>query len=141
MTWRNSAAYYAQSNGRAELAVKTAKRMLLGNCDDKGDIDNMRFARALLQFRNTPLQGINLSPAQILYGRELKDCMPTLQDALTVRKEWRIAADERDLAQLFLMPLTFGILHTSYGAGALWGLAEATMTRLRAAFGRGDASN
>ena len=53
----------------------------------------------------------------------------------------KIAADERDLAQLFLMPLTFGILHTSYGAGSLWGLAEATMTRLRAAFGRGDASN
>ena len=98
ITWRNSSAYYAQSNGRAEIAVKTAKRILISNCDEKGDIDNMRFARALLQYRNTPLQGIDLSPAQILYGRELKDCMPTLEDALIIRKEWRIAADQRERA-------------------------------------------
>ena len=44
----------------------------------------MSLARALLQYRNTPLQDLKLSPAQILYGRELRDCMPmviTLIDA------------------------------------------------------------
>ena len=95
---RGSAAYYPQSNGRAELAVKTAKKILLGNCEPNGDIDNDRVARALLTYRNTPLQGIGLSPAQILYGRNLKDCMPSLKEALTVRPEWRIAADEREKA-------------------------------------------
>ena len=81
-TWginlRRSSAYYAQSNGRAELAVKVAKRILYGNCGPAGDIDNDRVARALLQYRNTPLQGVDLSPAQIVYGRVLKDHMPRL---------------------------------------------------------------
>ena len=98
ITWRNSSAYYAQSNGRAELAVKTIKRILISNCDDKGDIDTMSFARALLQYRNTPLQDLGLSPAQILYGRELRDCMPTMEESLHVHKEWRIAAEEREIS-------------------------------------------
>ena len=95
---RLSSSHYPQSNGRAELAVKTAKRILMNNCDNNGDIDNDRVARALLQYRNTPIQGLNLSPAQILYGRNLNDCMPTLQQSMNVRDEWRIAADERERA-------------------------------------------
>ena len=95
---RKSSAHYPQSNGRAELAVKTAKRILMNNCDTNGDVENDRMARALLQYRNTPLQGLNLSPAQILYGRNLNDCMPTLQDSMNVREEWRIAADDRERA-------------------------------------------
>ena len=95
---RLSSAYYPQSNGRAELAVKVAKKVLLGNSEKNGDINNEMVARALLQHRNTPLQGIGLSPAQILYGRNLKDCLPSQQDALCVRNEWRIAADDRERA-------------------------------------------
>ena len=95
---RLSSAYYPQSNGRAELAVKVAKRIILGNSEPNGDINNELVARALLQHRNTPLQGIDLSPAQILYGRNLKDCLPSQQDALCVREDWRIAADEREKA-------------------------------------------
>ncbi len=95
---RLSAAHYPQSNGRAELAVGVAKRILTGNCDANGDIDNDRVARALLQYRNTPLQGIGLSPSQILYGRHLRDCMPSLKETMAIRPEWRIAADEREKA-------------------------------------------
>ena len=95
---RKSSAYYAQSNGRAELAVKVAKRILSGNSDVNGNIDNDRVSRALLQYRNTPIEGIELSPAQVLYGRVLKDHMPSREDALKVRKEWLIAADEREIA-------------------------------------------
>ena len=95
---RLSAAYYAQSNGRAELAVKVARRIILGNSEANGDVNNELVARALLQHRNTPLQGIGLSPAQILYGRDLKDCLPSQQEALAIRQEWRVAADERELA-------------------------------------------
>ena len=97
ITLRQSSAYYAQSNGRAELAVKVANKLLCANCGPNGDIDN-DVARALLQYPNTPLQGADLSPAQILYGRVLKDHMPTMPDVLNIGDEWKISADKREFA-------------------------------------------
>ena len=66
--WRQSSAYYPQSNGRAELAVKMAKRILQNNTSSTGDLNTDNVARALLQYRNTPIQQLNVSPAQLLYG-------------------------------------------------------------------------
>jgi hypothetical protein len=96
--WRVSSAYYPQSNGRAEAAVKTAKRLLMDNMQSNGGLDNDRFARALLQYRNTPLPGLEVSPAQLLYGRVLRDHMPSLPDVLRIRKEWTIMAEDRERA-------------------------------------------
>ena len=98
VTWRVSSAYYAQSNGRAEVAVKTAKRLLMGNMQASGGLDSDRFARALLQYRNTPLPGLNASPAQLLYGRNLRDHMPSIPDLLQIRKEWITLAEDRERA-------------------------------------------
>ena len=57
-TWgvkhRISSAYFPQSNGRAEVAVKTAKRLLMSNIGPLGDLDDDRFLRAMLELRNTP---------------------------------------------------------------------------------------
>jgi hypothetical protein len=39
--------------------------------------DTEGVAMALLQYRNTPLLGIGYSPAQTLFGRALKDALPT----------------------------------------------------------------
>ena len=78
--------------------MKVAKRIIFGNSDPNGDIENDLISRSLLQYRNTPLQGLNMSPAQILYGRNLKDCMPSLNTSREIRKEWQTAADERELA-------------------------------------------
>ena len=79
-TWgikhRRSSVAYPQSNGRAELAVKTAKRIVNGNTDAQGSLDNDKAARAILQYRNTPIQGIGLSPAQLLLHRRLRDSIP-----------------------------------------------------------------
>ena len=60
-TWdvnpRLSSAYYPQSNGRAEAAVKSAKRILLGNINPRtGALDTDAAARALMCHRNTPAQ-------------------------------------------------------------------------------------
>jgi hypothetical protein len=102
ITWgvqhRLSSAYYAQSNGRAECAVKVAKRILLDNVGPRGDIANDRVARALLQHRNTPLQDIGLSPAQLLYGRALRDYLPSLAEANKIRPEWQMVAEDRERA-------------------------------------------
>ena len=72
---RISSAYHPQSNGRAEVAVKTAKRLLRTNVGHNGSLDNDKLLRALLQLRNTPDPDCNLSPAQIIFGRPIRDSM------------------------------------------------------------------
>ena len=96
--WRCSSAYYPQSNGRAELAVKTGKRLLRDHITPSGKLDTDAMARALLQYRNTPLQGINESPAQLLYGRQLRDHLPSTSEKLEIREEWRQLAQDREKA-------------------------------------------
>ena len=45
---RLSSAYYLQSNGRAEVAVKSAKRLLRSNINASGSLDNDNLLRAML---------------------------------------------------------------------------------------------
>ena len=73
---RLSSAYFSQSNGRAELAVKSTKRLLEDNVGPNGKLDSDKVVCALLQHRNTPDRECKLSPAQILFGRSLKDSIP-----------------------------------------------------------------
>ena len=75
--WRKSSANFPQSNGRAELAVKTCKRLLRSNTGPDGSLDTSMVARALLQYRNTPIAGIGMSPAYMLFGRQLRDALPS----------------------------------------------------------------
>ena len=96
--WRKSSAYYPQSNGRAELAVKTAKRILQENTAPNGDLQTERVTRALLQYRNTPIQGLNVSPAQLLFGRTLRDHLPSLPSSLDIRSEWQMLSEDRERA-------------------------------------------
>ena len=72
---RVSSAYFPQSNGRAEVAVKTAKRLLRSNTGPTGSLDHDHFVRAMLQLRNTPDPDCKLSPAQIIFGRPLRDSL------------------------------------------------------------------
>ena len=98
-TWgihfRLSSVGYAQSNGRAEVGVKSMKRMLHNNISANGSLNNDKILRALLEYRNTPLPDINLSPAQILFHRQLKDAIPTHRKQYHLHKQWIIAANKR----------------------------------------------
>ena len=58
-----SSPYHAQSNGRAENALKTCKSLLIKARADKRDP-----LLALLEWRNSPSEGMNASPVQLLYG-------------------------------------------------------------------------
>ena len=73
---RTSSAYHAQSNGRAEVAVKSVKRALRDNTGPDGRLDTDTFARALLLLRNTPDRDTGTSPAELLFGRRLRDALP-----------------------------------------------------------------
>ena len=91
-TWgtkhRISSPYYAQANGRAEAAVKSAKRMLQENTGENGTLDNDAVACAVLQYHNTPLQDGQMSPAQLLFGRALADFLPVNPKAYNLHPYW-----------------------------------------------------
>ena len=63
---------HSQSNGKAESAVKTAKR-LLTKAKKAGSDPYI----ALLDHRNTPSHGLNTSPAQRLMNRRTRTLLPT----------------------------------------------------------------
>uniref|UniRef100_A0A8C7YWC8 Gypsy retrotransposon integrase-like protein 1 n=1 Tax=Oryzias sinensis TaxID=183150 RepID=A0A8C7YWC8_9TELE len=69
---RTSSPGHAQSNGKAESAVKTAKKLLL-----KAKTAGQDPYLAMLDHRNTPSQGLNSSPAQRLLSRCTRTLLPT----------------------------------------------------------------
>ena len=93
-----SSVVFPHSNCRAEVAVKTAKRLIRDNVGPQGSLNTDRFARALMQYHNTPLRGINLSPAQILLGQNIRDFFPFTNAKSQIRKECLISADEGEKA-------------------------------------------
>ena len=64
ITHVTSSPHYAQSNGKSENAVKTLK-LLFVKAKQSGESEYM----ALLDWRNTPSEGMSTSPAQRIMGR------------------------------------------------------------------------
>ena len=95
---RVSTAYNPEANKRSEVGVKSAKRLVRGNCSQNGDLNNDKFIRALLAHRNQPCSTAGLSPAQIIYGRVLRDFLPLQPGKFQPRPEWRQAAEARATA-------------------------------------------
>ena len=56
----------------------------------------MSLLSSLLQYRNTPLPDIALSPAQILLHRQLRDSIPAHPAHYKPHKEWVLTAEERE---------------------------------------------
>jgi hypothetical protein len=71
---------YAQSNGKAENTVRTVER-LFRKCRDSGESEFV----ALLDWRNTPSEGIGTSPSQRFFGRRCKTLIPTASSLLLPR--------------------------------------------------------
>ena len=69
-----------------------ANRIVNGNTDAQGSLDNDNAARAILQYRNTPIQGIGLSPAQQL----LRDSIPSQPFLYKPHPEWIAAAKRHE---------------------------------------------
>lgn len=62
---------YARSNGQAEKAVGIVKQMLRKCHHDKTELQ-----AALLKYRNSPVAGLKLTPAQMLLNRVVRTKMP-----------------------------------------------------------------
>ena len=81
--------------------MKVADSVLI---TDRGVLNTVGITKALLEYRNMPHRDIGLSPAELLYVRQLKDFQPdepnkfqTLKHRLPM-KSLRDAADRREKA-------------------------------------------
>ena len=88
---QTSTPHYPQSNGRAEAAVKSMKRIIRaawnGRC-----LNEEKLCRALLQYRNTPSRKDGLSPAQKLYGHPIQDVLPAHHSSFAPK--WQRSSQE-----------------------------------------------
>ena len=85
-----SSPHHPQSNGIAEAGIKQMKK-LLETCWTTGAFDEDKFAKGLLLFRNTPRSG-GASPAQLVLGRPLRDCLPAHPRSFA--PEWQAPVEE-----------------------------------------------
>ena len=88
---QTSTPYYPQSNGRAEAAVKSMKRIIRAAWNGRY-MNEDKLCRALLQYRNTPSRKDGLSPAQKLYGNPIQDTLPAHYSSFA--PEWQHSAQE-----------------------------------------------
>lgn len=65
-----SSPYFPSSNGMAEAAVKTVKKLVIKSCDSGED-----FYKGLLAYRSTPLP-CGKSPTELLMKRRIKGTLP-----------------------------------------------------------------
>ena len=120
---RLSSVAFPHSNSRAEIGVKTIKRMIMDNTGRDGSLDTDTFQRAILQYRNTPDRDTRLSPAMCIFGRPIRDFIPihpgkyvphnTWQETLANREEALRNRHMKDAERLsahtrILPPLTVG---------------------------------
>ena len=77
-----SSSRWAQSNGQVERTIQSVKNMI-----KKCKSDNYDLTLALLDFHNTPLPQINLSPAKLLMGRKLRTRLPCTEDSLITESD------------------------------------------------------
>ena len=86
---------YAQSNGRAEAAVK-AMKSLVEKTTVNGDINCDEFQKGLLEWRNTPKEH-GKSPAELVFGCQQRSVVPSLQ--MNMVPKWK-ANIEKKVAEL-----------------------------------------
>ena len=95
---RLSSVAFPHSNCRAEVGVKTVKRLITGNIGKDGAISIDAFQAAILQYRNTPDPTTKMSPAMCLFGRPVKDLIPILPGKYNPHTTWRESLHLREEA-------------------------------------------
>jgi len=83
----------SKANGKAESGVKTVKRILKKSIRAGTDP-----YLAILDYRNTPTQGMMTSPAQCLMSQRTKTLLPTTQNLLLLRTI-NLESDKKELRQ------------------------------------------
>ena len=95
---RMSSVAFPHANCRAELGVKSAKRMLTSNCSPSGSLDVDKFQQAMLAYRNAIDPQTKASPAMILFGRQIRDAIPVMMGRFSPHETWRELMEHREKA-------------------------------------------
>ena len=86
------------ANTRAEVAVKTVKRMLMANTSPSGSLNIDSFQRAMLIYRNSIDPETKASPALIVFGRPIRDPIPTPLGKFCPHMTWQETMINRERA-------------------------------------------
>ena len=97
VTIRDSSVHYPQSNGRAECAVKQAKKLVYNNVNPNGSLNNDKYLRAQLAYRNSVIyKDTGKSIAQTLLGRHLRGDLPQVSTFYHIDKNFLVDRRERE---------------------------------------------
>ena len=89
---------HPHANSRAEIAVKTVKRMLQSNTNATGSLNIDSFQRAMLIYRNSIDPETKTSPAMALYGRPIRDPIPAPLGKYCPHQTWQETLSNRERA-------------------------------------------
>ena len=88
-----SSPYMPRSNGHAEAAVEQTKKLIQANLCSNGIINRQSCLAGLQVFRNTPRQPTGKSPAELIFGRPIRDSIPMHRESLL--PEYRFRQEEK----------------------------------------------
>ena len=86
------------ANCRAEVAVKTIKRMMMDNTAGNGSLDVDKFQRAMLIYRNSIDPETRSSPSLTLFGRPIRDAIPIPMGRYSPHSTWMETLAHREKA-------------------------------------------
>ncbi|XP_068246690.1 uncharacterized protein [Palaemon carinicauda] len=87
-----------QANCRAEVAVKTVKRMLTDNTGPAGSLNIDRFQRAMLIYWNSINTETKTSPARVLFSRPIREPIPIPLGRYCPHNTWQETMKNREVA-------------------------------------------
>lgn len=76
---------YPQSNGQAERAIQTIKRLMLKAHQSGEDVE-----KALLHLRATQVSGTSVSPAELLFNRPIRTDLPAMSFHKKPTNSWQL---------------------------------------------------
>ncbi len=100
---------YPQSNGKVENATKTIKLLIKKT---KGSYND--FYLALLEWRNTPSEGMDSSPAQRMFGLRMKTLLPTSNQLLQPETQKGVS-DKLRVQKIYNQNISIGVARSSQG--------------------------